>query len=470
MTVENPSNTQSQEVLNETQKDERLVKIEKEISELTDNDDINDKIENLDRVFTTEFAKNLNIEVAKQLLDKIKGKYSENWEILPEWLQDLIDFLEPIAYPYTIEWDLGWISDKDWEKWNYRNKEKQEKLQEGKTLILEKINEQIKKIDLINDDRLVNIKLMFENVKKAMDNLTEENTKNLQKYIYNNLDEESKSGFEKTNKNKKTWEFDGKFGESTLEWLDKILHNAVKYIDSVEKAKKVQEAADKELEKEKEEKKQQENEIPNKKQQINDVIDWLKLEKTDEKWLYDWDIYKKSGESGYYYVDNDQENLIYIPENLSNGAKSLQISAYKNWITERQDYSMDQYLKNLLQNSLSGVEIGKVWYDIIIENWEYKLVSFGVKNKIRKKTFEKWWLFKWEKQNLIKDLKMIHLANLLFNKFKWKMDWWKFEIKDNALTLGKKRYDLSVMVWEILDTEQSKIFCKYLNKYCKKPW
>lgn len=228
---------------------ETLTKIENEINELKDdNESTSDEIEHLDWLLTREFSDFLWKDNAKRLLDNINRKYPGHKD-LPDWLQDLINFLEPIwngkfNEEFNIS-DLKWISWlENWEtttskfyNWIDKNgeKESESKIQET----LNHINQIIEEYqDILSTEN--NIKTTLENVKKVLENPTKNNVIALQSSIYANLNTDEQKNFIKENwsYSNNTPNFDWKFGKSTLQWTNKgieIIKNRLKDLDEAKK-------------------------------------------------------------------------------------------------------------------------------------------------------------------------------------------------------------------------------------------
>jgi hypothetical protein len=92
----------------------------------------------------------------------------------------------------------------------YQTKTKAEELSK-------KIVELLKNENLKENDNLNKTKKLVENINKILNNLTKDNIKLLQKFIFNNLDEDKKEQFKEDNYyNDKSDSFDGRLGKSTL--------------------------------------------------------------------------------------------------------------------------------------------------------------------------------------------------------------------------------------------------------------
>ena len=254
MTVE--TSTDERTDLNvEQSKDERLLKIEQEISELKDGNEANDAIENINWLLTREFAETLWKENAQKLLNEIKDKYPE-WEELPDWLQKLIDFLEPIANPFATELKLDGLNGVKWvEEWkdpantffnsvdkpveDWKDSPKDETLNQIKKMLSEEYK------DILETDEAKSIKDALNKIQIVLENPTLENVKILQRTIYENLtDENDKKLFERRNKNKtssysKDDMFDWLFGTSTLEWTKKCLDTMSNHLKDLKEANTV---------------------------------------------------------------------------------------------------------------------------------------------------------------------------------------------------------------------------------------
>ena len=234
----------TQESLSDSDK-KKLEEIVKQINELNDGENTNnDKIENMSWVLTTEFSKRLSPETAKKLLDWIPS-FSEEQE-MPEWLQDLINFLEPIANKFSVS--VNWALTND--TWTFKSKidqsewDSKSKLDEFKEKRGNKERELFPEWQNITDERLKNIKETTDKINKIIEKPNEANTKILQKFIYENLDESDKTEFEQKNCIGKVYNddnFDWKFWISTLTYLDKVLQKIERYVNNVKESITVEE-------------------------------------------------------------------------------------------------------------------------------------------------------------------------------------------------------------------------------------
>ena len=255
------------------QMEDTLGIIKEQIAELKDNSDkTEDKIEWLNRRLTADFAKYLKPEIAQELLNNIKNKYEVKTDAdgkllmkdLPEWLWDLINFLEPIANPFENELEDGDVAElkkDEVTKWKFYgsleglNNKPEDKNNEGETEVkklnnLEQLNKSIndaldsipKDKDGKIDERFNKLQSTLFNIQKVVGNPTKPNTQKLQKFIwencYKNLDSKDKdrTSFEKDNHMKKNWEFDGQFWDATLKWLYKLLGEIQHRINDVKEA------------------------------------------------------------------------------------------------------------------------------------------------------------------------------------------------------------------------------------------
>lgn len=240
----------------EQPKDDRLAKIEQEISELKDgNDQTNEDIENLNWLLTREFAETLWQENAQNLLKQIGNKYSE-WENFPDWLQKLIDFLEPIANPFSAELKMDGLNDVKWVEEGQKpadtfvnsiNKSKEEWKESPKDETLNQIKKMLSEDfeDILDTEEAKDIKEALNKIQIVLENPTSDNVKALQKTIYENLKTESdKKSFMRRNKNKTSSYseddmFDWLFGKSTLEWTNKYLNIMADHLKELQYAKTV---------------------------------------------------------------------------------------------------------------------------------------------------------------------------------------------------------------------------------------
>lgn len=176
-------------------------------------------------------------------------KESVSWE---NAAAEVVDNKPKIELPNSpLKWTLDWID--DWEdgkkesklysnlvrnrpeEWQEDNSEQWLRLYEATA----KLSDQLSKIDeLLWNDKLKDngdinwMKNFLVNVKRAIDNTTENNVKLLQKYIYENLDGQDQTDFWSKSR-RKNGEFDWKFWVGTLAGLNKVLENTWKYIDWV---------------------------------------------------------------------------------------------------------------------------------------------------------------------------------------------------------------------------------------------
>ena len=176
-------------------------------------------------------------------------KESVSWENAGA---EVVDNKPKIELPNSpLKWNLEWIE--EWEdgkkesklysnlvrnrpeEWQEDNSEQWLRLYEATA----KLSDQLSKIDeLLWNDKLKDngdinwMKNFLENVKRAIDNTTENNVKLLQKYIYENLDGQDQTDFWSKSR-RKNGEFDWKFWVGTLAGLNKVLENTWKYIDNV---------------------------------------------------------------------------------------------------------------------------------------------------------------------------------------------------------------------------------------------
>lgn len=164
---------------------------------------------------STEVNQNFPIKLDWLKADKIKDK--RDWEI------DNIS-----KYIKTEKPD-----DEEWLEENvklYQTKAKAEELSK-------KIVELLKNENLKVNDNLNKTKELVENINKILNNLTKDNIKLLQKFIFNNLDEDKKEQFKKDNYyDKKSDSFDGRLGKSTLWSLNNLWKKVEEYIGSFEKS------------------------------------------------------------------------------------------------------------------------------------------------------------------------------------------------------------------------------------------
>lgn len=299
MTTPIEADKRSENSSEQNKMEENLKKIEDQIKELNDGEKLNDSIEWLQWMLNAEFAKSLKPGTAKGLLksiDEYKSKL-KNGEKLPDWLQDLIDFLEPIANPIWElkdgeDWVVGLKKD-EVTKWQFygkleglnrpkteddkQNTKKQDDKKSGdedKTKewvdknqasesnvdknaelnALEVLNKKIGEVDVLIkveegktlDSRLQTLKTTLSNIKKVVENPTKDNTMKLQKFIWETCykDLDSKNAERKRYKSEnhmKEWKFDGQFWDVTLEWLNKLLAKIESRITDINQAIEVEE-------------------------------------------------------------------------------------------------------------------------------------------------------------------------------------------------------------------------------------
>lgn len=256
MTVETSTDERTDQNV-EASKDERLLKIEQEISELKDNNDqTTEAIENINWLLTRDFAETLWKENAQRLLEEIRKKYPE-WQELPNWLQNLIDFLEPIANPFTAELKLDGLNGIKWvEEWQkpantffnsvdkpveeWKNSPKDETLNQIKEMLSGEYK------DILETEEGKKIKEALNKIQMVLDNPTLENVKILQNTIYDSLNEAQQKSFLRANRNKKNYsdddKFDWMFGKSTLDRTNTCLTNLkdhLNYLKDVKEANTV---------------------------------------------------------------------------------------------------------------------------------------------------------------------------------------------------------------------------------------
>ena len=162
---------------------------------------------------------------------------------------------ENISGPnFKLDWlEASQIKDKrDWESDNISKYIKTEKPDDEKWLeenvklyqtkakaeeLSKKIVELLKNENLKVNDNLNKTNELVENINKILNNLTKDNIKLLQKFIFNNLDEDKKEQFKKDNYyNDKSDSFDGRLGKSTLWSLNDLWKKIEEYIGSFEKS------------------------------------------------------------------------------------------------------------------------------------------------------------------------------------------------------------------------------------------
>ncbi len=255
---------------------EKLNTINQKIDELkkedtnTENDanakkELNDILTNS---FNVKFVESLNGTQKAMLKDSIKNvlethKNEENFQSEYKWLIDLAKALWVEWYESTekldrklwINWDINDESIQllgDWKTtdWKFYVKGKKvETAPEWVNTVIENINKQetTLKALLSNDSQykdnewLKKANRLLKNIQDIIKNPVDDNVKLLQQYIFDNLDDymldESNWNFKETflkkNKyNESTKQFDWKFWETTLAWLNKVLEKTGKYIDS----------------------------------------------------------------------------------------------------------------------------------------------------------------------------------------------------------------------------------------------
>ena len=232
-----------------------------EIAEITWKDQEQQKVQ-LEWILTTEFANTLDQTTANTLLTEANKAKEAKWENYTE-LDELIAFLEPIANPHKIEWDISEVTDNNEQKKAASIIEKfSDYFWEGKTL--SNIPEWIDN----------SIKTTIENIKKILNNPTKDNIKKLQKFLWNNVDWELKKMNSKDAP--QTWNFANKTEKDLNTFLKKTEDYVNKYNAHLEIAKNGD---------------QQQQKIENVKNKINNLNNIQDIEQTtnDYNSLSEWE-------------------------------------------------------------------------------------------------------------------------------------------------------------------------------------
>ncbi len=255
---------------------EKLNTINQKIDELKKEDTNTENDENakkelndiLTNSFNVKFVESLDETQKITLKNSIKNvleahKNEENFQLEYKWLIDLAKALWVEWYESTekldrklwINWDINDESIQlleDWKTTDWKFYDKGKKVEtppEWVNTVIENINKQetTLKALLSNDSQykdnewLKKANRLLKNIQDIIKNPVDDNVKLLQQYIFDNLDDNMldesnwnfKETFLKKNKyNESTKQFDWKFWETTLAWLNKVLEKTGKYIDS----------------------------------------------------------------------------------------------------------------------------------------------------------------------------------------------------------------------------------------------
>lgn len=220
----------------------KLQKIKIEIDQIMDNDDnTKEDIEGLNWVLTVDFAKNMHPETAKDLLQKIVEKYNGaniedilKKQDLPNWLKDLINFLQPIADPLN-GYESNFNSVEGGNDNTSENLDAQE-LNEFKS----KVESILRKFENQNDERLTKIRTTLTNIQTVLDKPNGGNVKQLQNFIFSMLgDTENNLIINNITYTEQSF-CDGKLSSNTLNWLNQVLEKIDKYIGDVKEAMEVE--------------------------------------------------------------------------------------------------------------------------------------------------------------------------------------------------------------------------------------
>ena len=220
----------------QSHENESIQRTANEIAEINDTSKTNEQQKvQLEWILTTDFANTLNNnpEIAKTLYNELPDQ--TKWE--DEAITELRNFLEPIAKPHKIEWDISDVTNNNEQKKaapiinNFSDY-----FWEGKTLsnIPEWINN--------------SITTAIENIQTILNNPTKENIQKLQNFLYNNLTGSEKDTFK--NSNRKSNNRDWSFWDSTENALKNFLKNTADYVQKYNKHQEIAEKWDKQKEQE----------------------------------------------------------------------------------------------------------------------------------------------------------------------------------------------------------------------------
>lgn len=182
---------------------ESIRRTAQEIAEIKWTNNEKQKIQ-LEWILTTEFAKTLNnkTEIAKTLYKELPG-YNDNED---KAITELRKFLEPIANPHKVEWNLTKQEIQETEGTKSIFNKFSDYFWEGKTL--SNIPEWIDN----------SITTAIENIKKILENPTKENIKRLQDFLYNNLSDDEKTNFFKANKASNVKKYNSNNPSNNWDW------------------------------------------------------------------------------------------------------------------------------------------------------------------------------------------------------------------------------------------------------------
>lgn len=247
-----------------------LPKVQRSVDALKDDVTVGDDIEKeaLNNAITRPFIKWINDylkdkeEIKSNLINSIRQalvKYPEEKSLKnletalvskPEEISD-----KNIPQPeFKLDWlNTGEIKDmEDGGKESISSYIKKEKPEDDKQVpdnfklyktkaealnLSDRINNLLKNEKLKENDNLNKTNELVENINKILNNLTKDNIKLLQNFIFNNLEEDKKEQFKKDNYyNENSNSFDGRLGKSTLWSLNDLWKKIEEYVSSLEKS------------------------------------------------------------------------------------------------------------------------------------------------------------------------------------------------------------------------------------------
>lgn len=210
--------------------------IENQIKELTDDIKENDKIEWLEWKLDKSFFDALNnlwdntvvVNLYKSII-VLPNEFENNEEV-----QNIKDFLEPIANPLKVDGNITtwWKADEIF----YNN------IDQAKLAAIKSISDSISLISNLNfsDANINNLKKNLTNIETIMNSNPpkKEDVQSLQEFLGNNIDDTSANTFITTSF--KNWSWDGKFGQGTLNAVQAFVGKSDDFIKKYEKSLKVQ--------------------------------------------------------------------------------------------------------------------------------------------------------------------------------------------------------------------------------------
>jgi len=171
----------------------------------------------------------LNITTDSNSWNSLENQRQDN-ELKLEWNLDIIDATEEQKKNRKF---YSKINEKKGAEWWEEQLSEIEKTEKNINTTLSKIEALIGNTNITPNIKtsLEWIKSNLQSIKNVVENPSIENTKKLQTFIWNNLEDSAKSKFEQKNHyNKTTKSFDGKFWVSTLSWINTLLSNISAYI------------------------------------------------------------------------------------------------------------------------------------------------------------------------------------------------------------------------------------------------